>query len=130
MNIEVITKKKQNMDLYIFIFYSEDDICQKLKEFNIKCNYSKLQKDFKGKYDSLVKFYSENSRVWLIGLGKKKDLTSLKVRKCLTNISSMLKNVDDTKIMLYPVDKFVDAQVQSITMNNYAFNKYKSSKNK
>ena len=130
MNIEVTTKKRKNIDLYIFIFYSEDDICKKLKEFNIKCDYSKLQKDFKGNYDSLVKFYSENSRVWLIGLGKKKDLTSLKVRKCLTNISSMLKNVDDNKIMLYPVDKFIDAQVQSITMNNYAFNKYKSSKNK
>ena len=129
MNIQVVNKLKKNMDLHIFVVYQKQQFTDKLKKVGFDNKYNKLSEDFTGRYNQILKLYTKNSRIMLVGVGDKTKLTKIKLRKCLSNISSMINKQKLNNIMLHPLDDFIDVQVEAISMNNYSFNKYKTMKN-
>jgi leucyl aminopeptidase len=129
MKIKVVNKIQKNMDLHIFVFYQEDSFKDKLAEIGIKNNYKKLLEDFKGKYNQSINFYDKHTRILLIGMGSKKNITGMRVRKCISTISDKLKSSNINNIMLHPLEDFINIQVEALSINNYSFNKYKTKKN-
>lgn len=100
--------------------------------------------DFTGKEDEIsfqyVKDCTSNPfdksiRIFLVGLGKKEEITTEKFRKAYSGVAKKLLSMDlDTATIVLPKDvDVIDAETgisEGLFLTDYAFDKYKSKKEK
>ena len=128
MKIGFISKILLDIDVHIFLFYKGENFINKLKKLGIELpNIDRLRLDFTGEYEDIISFYSNKSRIYLVGLGDRDSLTQIMLRNMINNVMYHIKKIKCNKILLHPVDNLL-TQIETILLYTYSFKKYKTNK--
>lgn len=118
----------------IVLLFENTNLQKKLRLHKIKYPKS-LLKDFQGKENQILTFYSNENLIILIGLGEKKNYSIEKLTNIFKNQKKFLSNLDLERRMYILEDNkdnenFLEDQIIKIFDSNYKFDKYLSKKTK